>query len=438
MNSAKVNKRLKAELEAVLLNRLDKCLPASARSTAQRNGAGRRSVGLGGRSTADVLRDCVKYMPSVLEKASATNDAVRRAGGGRRPGIPSYKAALMASRSMVCLEIESRDESADWVVCEAGQGLRRLFWNVPGDGFCGHSVARFVHSDDIPGLALCWEQLAAKQRASRQEAGAPEGTTLNVRLTTPQDYDSDATPQGFDLKPDHPVHSGRETKWPAVAHVEACMTMHCVMESDVGDSTLPVRRRALLTGILPARQEQGQHAYTPQQQNWDVPGVTPSLMPWTAVDDQRHCPSLAQYVYGYPHGAATAVQQAVPQPSVSIERPVKLESCPSVADVTAIFEPTHPEDAAKIAGYAVPASAVAVIPNGQPEVTEVAAIDDDRSWEPCDLVAAVCQPGSGLSCARSDIFEGMDFIRCLSESSIARCLSGASLCEHYEEPWCAA
>jgi len=432
MNSAKVNKRLKAELEAALLNRLDKCLPASARSTAQRNGAGRRSVGLGGRSTADVLGDCVKYIPSVLKKVAATKGALRQADGWRRQNLPSYKTAIMASRSMVCFEVENRDESAKWVVCEAGQGLRRLFWNVPGDDFCGHDLTRFVHPDDIPALALGWEQLAAKQRASQHETGGPEGTALTVRLVIPQDHDSDAPPQGFDLDTDRAVQgSGHETKWPTVAHVEVCMTMHYMRESDVGGRTLSVRRRALLTGNLPARQEQEQRAYTPQMQSWNTPGVVSGHMPWSAFDGERHCPGLGQYVHGYPYGAPEAVQQAVPRPSVSMERPAKVESCHDVANVTAKVEPTHPEDAPRMADDAVPASAVTVLPNGQSlpleddaEMAEVGPIEDDSSWVPSDRV--VTCPQSGPPSARSDIFEGMDFMRCISESSIARCLSGGS------------
>ena len=50
---------------------------------------------------------------------------IRQADGWRRQNLPSYKTAIMASRSMVCFEVENRDESAKWVVCEAGQGLRR-------------------------------------------------------------------------------------------------------------------------------------------------------------------------------------------------------------------------------------------------------------------------------------------------------------------------
>jgi len=114
-----------------------------------------------------------------------------------------------------------------------------------------------------------------------------------------------------------------------------------------------------------------------------------------------------------------------------MERPAKVETCHDVANVTAKVEPAHPEDAPRMANDAVPASAVTVLPNGQSlpveddaEMAEVGPIEDDSSWVPSDRV--VTCPQSGPPSARSDIFEGMDFMRCMSESSITRVVSGGS------------
>jgi hypothetical protein len=59
---ALLNKRLKADFNRQLLNRLDSLLPAKFKGSAQPRCAGKRSVGNSGRSATDIMQDCLSYI----------------------------------------------------------------------------------------------------------------------------------------------------------------------------------------------------------------------------------------------------------------------------------------------------------------------------------------------------------------------------------------
>ena len=177
MDSARRNKKLKADLEKHLLAKVDAVLPPGQRTTAQRNGAGKRSVGMAGRSSNDILNDCTRFLAQLkaeraLQSASECGTSEKRgrpdpsedAADAQPPeGAPQSRALaqptpvplrsmLMSSRSLFCLEVHIVDDSVDWQVDNVGQGAEALSLNSAGRDIRGQSLRDFVHPDDMEQL----------------------------------------------------------------------------------------------------------------------------------------------------------------------------------------------------------------------------------------------------------------------------------------------
>ena len=98
---------LNRSLQRNLIATLDRMLPPKARCCRSANGAGTRAIGLHGRSTHDVLRDCIGHIQKLkllaasdivdLRNRKRTEEDPRLQQAGEITSIPSFRACFRAS-----------------------------------------------------------------------------------------------------------------------------------------------------------------------------------------------------------------------------------------------------------------------------------------------------------------------------------------------------
>ena len=132
-----------------LVGTIDSMLPPSFRSSAQRNGAGNRSLGGGGRALTDVLQDLLRYVshhrqmwPQACIGAGAACSAASEAVSVSPDVI---RESLLRARWLICVEVEMNVEQ-DWIICREGDGAARIWAAAPWGSSCvGHSLSQLVH-----------------------------------------------------------------------------------------------------------------------------------------------------------------------------------------------------------------------------------------------------------------------------------------------------
>jgi len=193
MDSAHRNKQLKAELQKELLVRLDACLPPGLKRTAQRNGAGKRSVGLAGRSSNDILHDCAQAVRALQSAdGSASGQKRQRAGPDQEPPsrkvpratprlnstAPPFRDMLLGAHGVFCIEVRKRGDSGDWIVAHVGRGAQSLVLKNPSAqcGIEGNFLRNIIHPDDYDSL------LQFDEQGCLLPSSLPKSSTVKVRL----------------------------------------------------------------------------------------------------------------------------------------------------------------------------------------------------------------------------------------------------------------
>jgi len=173
-------KKRQREQLANLMTTLDSLIPARLRRVAQKNGAGRRAVGVGGRSLHDVLQDAVHCVGSITAagtpattpgaewtESPSRRDAQEDCHTARAPRT-SLREALLSSESLLCVEVDLHYRGPHQHKCtvvELGRGAQAFIGDVPWgkDTLLGFDLVDIIHPAD----AHLFLQLVAGARCSR-------------------------------------------------------------------------------------------------------------------------------------------------------------------------------------------------------------------------------------------------------------------------------
>ena len=152
----------------MMLAKLDSTLPAQFQSSPSRNGAGGRAIGNSGRSLHDVLTDTVRCL------AKMRQDALHRAHGV--DGTEVVKHALRASKSILCVEVESAKGDDACVITDMGAGAKDFFAHSPWGDVKGDSMAHFVKCGDL----AAFHSILGASRASGPGQGSAAAQPIHL------------------------------------------------------------------------------------------------------------------------------------------------------------------------------------------------------------------------------------------------------------------
>jgi len=199
-SSLKAKKRRREELTRLLAS-LNSLIPAHLQRVAQKNGAGRRAVGVGGRSLHDVLHSAVEHVRHITAAEGRVKKNVARgcmhspssdasdAPSGRDTQRDCVSAsdldtvmreALLSSASLKCIEVDLRRHSSRKYLCKVvklGRGTQELIGDVPwgAEMLMGSDFVDMLHpADVVVFLELVAEALSSLQGPSDEPStGGP-------------------------------------------------------------------------------------------------------------------------------------------------------------------------------------------------------------------------------------------------------------------------
>jgi hypothetical protein len=149
-----------------LVSKIHSLVPPNARfHTTQRQGAGVRGLGAGGRSLHQALEDVVGYLRNLRAAAPMWPPALEPRP---KPAI-SHREALLSSRSLFVLEVES---NVRWTIRTLGRGAADFFAHAPWGGTEGQSIANLVRCEDVPSLVQMWNPHTPAHAVSAGGGGA--------------------------------------------------------------------------------------------------------------------------------------------------------------------------------------------------------------------------------------------------------------------------
>ena len=186
----------------LLVTRLDEILLSQFRcARAQKNGAGRRALGAGGRSLHDVLRDAIRCVREILY---AEEGAVRRDGipapstaHGRQQGTAQtetptvdvdriMREALLSAHSLVCIEVVvTSPNSNEYTILQLGQGAHALLSQAPWGDCTGSNVLYFMHHDDADKFTHFLQSKARQELFADMVQHETSSAASTVRSPTP-------------------------------------------------------------------------------------------------------------------------------------------------------------------------------------------------------------------------------------------------------------
>ena len=239
-SSLKAKKRRREEL-TLLLASLDSLIPAHLQRVAQKNGAGRRAVGVGGRSLHDVLHSAVEHVRHITAAEgcakqnvasgcmhSPSSDASDAPSGRdtQRDCVSAsdldtvMREALLSSASLKCIEVELRRRSSGRYMCkvvELGRGAQELIGDVPwgAEMLVGSDFVDMLHPADVdPFFELVAEAHSSLQGPSDEHRaggamleparGRASSPPVSVRIVR---FSGHRFAQGRHLPPCHPTAS---------------------------------------------------------------------------------------------------------------------------------------------------------------------------------------------------------------------------------------
>jgi len=150
-----------------LVSKIHSLLPPTARvHTARKQGAGARGLGAGGRSLHQALEDVVGYLRNLRAAGPMLPPALQQP---RPQPAFSHREALLSSRSMFVLEVES---NVRWTIKTLGRGAADFFAHAPWGDTEGQSLANLVRCEDVPSLVQMWNPHAHAHAVSAGGGGA--------------------------------------------------------------------------------------------------------------------------------------------------------------------------------------------------------------------------------------------------------------------------
>jgi hypothetical protein len=138
-------RRARTRKKALKVAELDALLPIEYKRK-QQNLAGRRLVGLGGRTLEDVLEDTKRFLSEMTtrwhsEPADELNDQVERESIAAQPMLRS-----------VCGAVTVEVETPDWTITAMSPGAVNFFKDAPWGPMMGQSLADHVKWEDLDDL----------------------------------------------------------------------------------------------------------------------------------------------------------------------------------------------------------------------------------------------------------------------------------------------
>ena len=166
------SQKRKRQKEVVIA--LDKLLPETYRSDPVKNCAGRRSLGMEGRSLQDVLVDTVKCLRAMRARDEA-GDADTGSPATEDEHTPAtvsgatIRDGLKSSHSLAVMELEM----PSWTVLSLSPAAQELLGDTPWGSCEGQCLVNsIVHHEDVSILEDIWSEA---QSASKAYAAPPQG-----------------------------------------------------------------------------------------------------------------------------------------------------------------------------------------------------------------------------------------------------------------------
>ena len=131
--------------------------------------AGRRSIGLNGRSALKILSDTVEYIRACEDSRTSGRSTRGCAQSSAKTECMSgdipWREGLFTSRSIFCLKLQKHDDTTslmrlnDWIISSIGCGVDSMLRDAPwGNSVIGISLMHLVHPNDAQVLNVRCER----------------------------------------------------------------------------------------------------------------------------------------------------------------------------------------------------------------------------------------------------------------------------------------
>ena len=166
-NLSKRRKKFERDEQRELLRKVETLLPPAWTSHATRNCAGRRSMGLAGRSELDVLLDLQRYLRHLREnstrKCRSDEDEVAKQSAPRAV-LGVARETLLDAGNMLVLELDMGLEMdvPRCRVCAAGRAAERILVFAPSESCLGRNLGQLVHAEDFVPFIAAWRRASSR------------------------------------------------------------------------------------------------------------------------------------------------------------------------------------------------------------------------------------------------------------------------------------
>jgi hypothetical protein len=182
-NLSKRRKKFERDEQRELLRKVETLLPPAWTSHATRNCAGRRSMGLAGRSELDVLLDLQRYLRHLREnstrKCRSDEDEVAKQSAPRAV-LGVARETLLDAGNMLVLELDMGLEMdvPRCRVCAAGRAAERILVFAPSESCLGRNLGQLVHAEDFVPFIAAWRR--ASSRAGQTPPAQQPATPVRI------------------------------------------------------------------------------------------------------------------------------------------------------------------------------------------------------------------------------------------------------------------